>query len=425
MESHAFDEAIRAMALPRRGALAGLVGLLAVVRGGSGGVVLAGSCKPTGKKCGDKAQCCSGKCKKGKCACLKDGKEATSAEVCCSEVLTGDLCGSCGAVTCADGCCGPGGCVAGTSRSNCGGNGESCDMCVEAFSGCCSSSCSTQALVAATVVTSGGLSGPLGVAVTGSNLLFVGNILAGTFSRFTRTGDAWSADGSPFTIGTVSAPAGMAAGTFFGSETLFVAERTTNSVKVLQGLGTTPVLVATIGGQGSGTGQFAEVVDVAYRVESGMPTLYAADHGLERIAVWTHDGSTWTHTSSITGVGPALGVAVDINGKVFTTSVDGATGKIMTATKANGSWSTSTYLTSDSALFAPGAIAMMDALGVFVVTDGPNQQVSVWDKVTSASPITSVETTSGSNGIAVSGSAELTASLDQANTLQMFSVACP
>jgi len=419
-----FDAAVIAVSrIERRGVLAGVTAAVAALRGG---FQVEAACKTTNKKCSAKAQCCSGKCKGGRCACIKDGKRAETADLCCSGDLTGGVCGACGPATCPDGCCGPSGCAAGTTRSNCGGNGESCDTCAEAFTGCCDRVCAQQELTVTTTITSGGMSGPFGVAVTASDLLFVGNELSMSLSRFTRTGSTWTADGGPFTVSGLVNPMGMAAGTLSGVETLFIAEANSNTVAMVQSLASTPVIVGSIGSAGSGPAQFSGIRGVAYRVHSGVPTLYAADASQQRISIWTHNGTSWAQVDEITGVGAVRGVAVDINGKVFTVANNGLTATIMTATKSAGTWSVSTYLTESTTTFQPNAIVLDDERGVFHVADLAGSRVMVWDKVAgSSTPITAVSLANTPYGLTMSGTAELIGTLTLTNQAQGMEIACP
>jgi hypothetical protein len=157
MDAHRFDAIVRTFGTTTRrsglrllvsGALSGLLALLG--RGEA-----AAACKNVGQNCDRRKDCCSKKCKNGKCRCRKPGERCTQQVDCCTYLLSicgGPTGGPCGVVgdrccrifnapctsycdccdtlsTCHDGrCCRPLGAFCGTDGMCCSGNcaGGSC-----------------------------------------------------------------------------------------------------------------------------------------------------------------------------------------------------------------------------------------------------------------------------------------------------------
>ena len=54
---------------------------------------LFGFCRAPKRKCGRDRQCCSGRCRSGRCTCRKNGAPCIAAAVCCARRCTGGTCG--------------------------------------------------------------------------------------------------------------------------------------------------------------------------------------------------------------------------------------------------------------------------------------------------------------------------------------------
>jgi hypothetical protein len=103
MDPSRFEELTRRIgaASSRRAAakvLAGVLAAPALVRLGAeeaeAGLPIV-NCKAPGKKCSSNGRCCSGRCKKGRCICLKKGRACWTpleGALCCSQRCQGGKC---------------------------------------------------------------------------------------------------------------------------------------------------------------------------------------------------------------------------------------------------------------------------------------------------------------------------------------------
>ena len=89
MDSHRFDALTRRLggAASRRGviksaAVGGVAAMLAVV--GLGGAEAAPTCREPGNICRKDSQCCSNRCRNGRCLCRKAGASCSANAGCCS-----------------------------------------------------------------------------------------------------------------------------------------------------------------------------------------------------------------------------------------------------------------------------------------------------------------------------------------------------